>query len=210
MPCKTWTPCDPGTYLPANRETCAVCLENSFCEGGEWEKTANVKGLKACPTERPKSQPGAKSEQECFSKKECTGNTIFNTEGTGCATCDSGYEPNEDHTKCIQKAPETIVVQAGKYLRAGETTESDCPKDNVRKYCPGGEFTKLNKNQGYVDCPLNGRSNSDKKTCYVTITKEQMKYGPNGKDTPVASQCWTQTNPVKYQACVFGIKLQED
>ena len=218
--------CNKGYYLPYRKTECASC--KSFA-GKVCPETIDVypdcsknQGLKDCPAgekpnadatacekETPAVQESPKAPETTQEPVNCTGNTIMNSSNDGCTSCPNGYEPNTDHTECVEKAPEMISVPAGKYLPANRTTIADCPQTS-NKYCPGGEFFPASKTQGLLDCPLNGTSNTTKTACTVKITKDQMQYGPGGKETPEASQCWLQKDPAKFQACVFGIKIVED
>lgn len=37
----------------------------------------------------------------------------------------------------------------------------------------------------------------------ASVSQIKMKYGPNGKSTPVASQCWTKIDTREYAKCLF-------
>ncbi len=37
----------------------------------------------------------------------------------------------------------------------------------------------------------------------IKITATKMKYGPKGKSTPFANQCWTKSDMQEYAQCLF-------
>ena len=124
---------------------------------------------------------------------------VANAENTSCVTDTVNLE-------LIQPLYEgTISVPAGKYLPAGKKSPATCR--GTTNYCPGGEFQVASVDQGIVECPKNTRANKDKTACSKSLTKIQMQYGPNGKNTPYSRQCWLKTNSADdFKACVFGTK----
>ena len=61
--------CIPGTYRPANQNSCSPCEEGSYCEGGSfiYDKNNN-QGIKECPEGYVDGGIGLKSENECIKK----------------------------------------------------------------------------------------------------------------------------------------------
>ena len=172
--------CVAGTYLPNNSETCSECPDGYVCKGGHWDKAATDQGkvpvAEGCP------------------------NGIANYNRSDCKSCDAGYEPNSDHTKCTSKQ---IIVPAGKYLRKNTAAPTDCavPNVNSKQYCPGGSFYVQNYDQGKYDCPFSADATSDHKACEMELTKEQLLNGVTGN-----GKCWLKTDPDDYKACIYGVR----
>ena len=173
--------CIAGEYLPANSESCAACPSGKVCLGGDFDKRSIDQG----------------------DDGTCDGNNIINSKGSGCTPCPAGTAPNENHTVCSETA---IHVDPGYYLRPNSAEPTSCANAGARKYCPGGDYKKGPSAAGIFDCPFNGTS-EDHITCNVSITEEQMQYGPAGKNAPLESQCWLRTDPDDYRTCIFGTRF---
>lgn len=172
--------CIAGTYLPANSESCAACPSGKLCLGGDFDK-----------------QPIDQGDDG-----KCDSDSIINSKGSACIKCEAGTAPNATQTACTEAA---IHVEPGYYLPANKVTPTKC--SGARKYCPGGDYKKGITDVGIFECPFSGRANADGTACNVTISKEQMQYGPVGKNAPLESQCWLRTDPDDYRTCIFGTRF---
>ena len=172
--------CIPGEYLPANSESCAACPSGKVCLGGDFDKRSIDQG----------------------DDGTCDSNSIINSKGSACIKCEAGTAPNATQTACTEAA---IHVEPGYYLPANKITPTKC--SGARKYCPGGNYKKGITDVGIFECPFSGRANADGTACNVSITEEQMQYGPAGKNAPLESQCWLRTDPDDYRTCIFGTRF---
>lgn len=167
------TTCESGTYLPKNSGSCVSCDSGSYCPGVEVYPST--------------------------------------TEDQGRETCPSGQKPNADHTGCESNKNYTtsteldtdspLIVQKGYYLPANKSVAEKCVA--TTKYCPGGVFSKSNKDQGIYDCPKIARANDEKSACKMALTKTQMEKGLNAD-----SKCWIYVDSQNYLDCL-GIDIAE-
>lgn len=159
--------CSAGTYLPAKSGSCQQCTkgEKDYC-------------------------PGVSNVYPSPSKPQ------------GVSTCENGKQPNNDRTACVEiaknepkKQTQTnkktkIHCESGEYLKADTEKCVEC--SGSAKYCPGGDFNKLSKDQGIFNCPNGGRANKDKSACTITFTKKQMQ------------ECWIYSGDSDmYKECLF-------
>ena len=222
--------CAAGKYLPKGKGSCADCSSkggNYYCTGvTAYPSTTADQGLSECASgKKPNSartgcgnidikckagQYLPKGRDYCIECKTghldvCEGGTFQENSNAdqGIITCGNDLIANKEHSKCVSESG-IIVVPKGQYLPADTYVPKPCPKAS-KKYCPGGEFTHSKKNQGMYDCPMNGRSSSDMSTCTLTLSKEQLKYGPGGKSTTFLAQCWIHSeDPERYTSCLLG------
>ena len=65
----------------------------------------------------------------------CTGNTISAAGASSCTECGTGQAANSSHTVCEDTQNDPVTCPAGKYMRSGGTTLSDCEN------CPAGTYS---------------------------------------------------------------------
>jgi hypothetical protein len=145
---------------------------------------------------------------DCPAGYYCPGVCVSQTgsdEERGLRACPDGTtsEPKSFAQSHCHTVNNTISVDPGEYLPANSTTPASCTNATIIKanqYCPGGTFAKNNVAQGIETCLYNGVANPDKKSCKITVTKEQLKNGISGN-----SKCYYMIkDPEQYRACVFG------
>ena len=66
-----WAPsvynCSAGYYLPADEISCAECLENNYCPGGNLTfNETTPQGLNPCPNDTPYSPAASTSVDQCY------------------------------------------------------------------------------------------------------------------------------------------------
>lgn len=171
--------CIAGTYLPANTKTCAACPDGYVCAGGAFSQQPIDRG-----------------------KERCSGDKVPNEQKTACVSCAAGQKPNDDNTACSDA---DIVVSPGWYLPANAVQQRQCFGE--KKYCPGGEYSKKSTEQGRFDCPYNSNPTKNRAACELKLTKDQLKFGPLGKQGSI--ECWAMTSPEDYTACVYGVRTNK-
>jgi len=180
--------CTAGKYLKKNTETPSTCQAGYYCEGGSFSYSAlQDQGIEPC-TGNTKSSSG---QSQCT---QCPSNKIANTTHTACVDPD---DPDADEELG------DIIVDAGYYLPSGKTKHSEqrlCY--GVSNFCPGGVFSTEDFDQGIYECPGNGRAANDKKSCNVSLGKEDLRSGVSR-----ASECWLLTDRDDFMECVFGGEL---
>ncbi len=129
---------------------------------------------------------GQYAEAGATSCSPCTDNTYTDTTGqSSCLACPEGRKVNSNHTGC-DDVP-LISCKAGTYLKANGTTEEDCLVCVEGYYCPGGEYTPGEEDQGKEPCPAGhvngGVGLSTKETCKIKCQKGYYK------DEVAASEC---------------------
>ena len=183
--------CDAGKYLKAKTqdEPCEPCPDGYKCPGFKFDYVSMTqdKGLYKCPDGYVSNE----TKTDCIQKSTATDNN------TGLP----------DTGEAITNSPgdkKGIVCDPGYYLPAGGTTPRPC--SGTKKYCPGGVFSKKSTEQGRFDCPNNSLPvPADRASaCEMHISKDQMKFGPLGKQSNV--QCWTMTDKADFKACVLGVR----
>ncbi len=216
--------CKAGQYLPRNSSSCTACKtgERYYCPGGSFHtSTSHDMGLKIkCEAGQylPKNSSSCTACKTSNRYYVCAGGTFttYSSSDLGIKKCTGGLVANDGRTACqdsngntvtqsSENTSATIHVPEGMYLQANQTEPVSCT--GATKYCPGGEFEKASVEQGRYDCPLNGRANSDKTACVVSVSKTWMQYGPLGTNTPYKRQCWHQADaldPGRYIACVLS------
>jgi hypothetical protein len=183
--------CIAGEYLPANSTSCAACPVGKLCLGGEWEQRSIAQGDDGkCPDD----------------------DHIINDKGSACnVPCPTGKKANSAHTECSGDV--SVSVPAGSYLPANSVKTKTCP---ARKFCPGGTFNMSSMDQGAYDCPNGGVVSDDKKSCVLTLTKEQMRCGQQGSkkdDNGIyrcvsSTPCWLKTDTEDYINCIYGVRFE--
>lgn len=227
--------CEPGQYLKAGQNNCIPCENGSVCVGGSFHTNFfDDQGIAKCaggkiPNDTltdcvdkngtcPAGQYYLKETDNCTpcptdTTQVCPGVT-FNrslTDATqGLKSCTDDQIPNSTHTACIPDDPEEKHCEPGYYATKGRLTCKPCP-NAADTYCPGGDFKKSTKSdQGKLKCPFNGKANSGHISCNVTLTKDQMKYGPavtaaQKSASNLDQQCWIRTNNhAEYKSCIMG------
>lgn len=180
--------CKAGQYLPKNATNCKDCSGRYYvCTGGTFAvKQSFDQGI-----------------------RKCDGAMIANAEHTACIS--ENTTPVSQEVPNIEETPSSTSIHAepGFYLPANKSVAVTC--SGVKKYCPGGDYDIQPVDQGIFDCPLNGRANATKSACTITLTKDQMKFGPLGIDTTYSRQCWQKTSSAdEFKSCIFGIRLGSD
>lgn len=215
--------CSLGQYLPANTLDCTTCKDGFYCLGGSFNKSSSDQGLSTCPNnQKPNSsKTGCESNaiqcdigqylpansNSCVKCKDkyyaCSGGGFYtNNFDQGITHCEDGYVQNEDKTQCVYVADTDYNCDAGYYLPANKTKCEKC-KSN-KKYCPGGTFQYYDLDQGIYTCPYTSVANSDHSACVLYLSKDYMKYGPNGENTDLQDQCWTQKTDEDYVKCIYS------
>ena len=101
----------------------------------------------ACPA-------GQYAEAGATKCSPCVDETYTEEPGqAACLACPEGQVANSDHTGCEDGTPEKVSCQAGTYLKANGKTEEDCEVCPEGYYCPGGDYTPDDKDQGKEPCP---------------------------------------------------------
>ena len=177
--------CSATRYLPKNKAVCEDCTAGNKCPGGTYQK----------------NQPNDQGIFPCSGTNEYSG-----VRAAQCSQCQNGA--NEDHTGCIDDAddntetiPFLVTVGPGYYLRAGESTPSECAPVgdlDTDEFCPGGQFLSGQSTwQGIYRCPDNGVANTSRTACKLYLSKDRLQYGFAGQD------CWLETTKSGYEDCVF-------
>ena len=219
--------CPAGKYLPKNTDSCSDCKNdaNTYCPGIK-DITPSIsadQGLSTCPNnQKPNSSKtgcetnaiqcgigqylpaNSTSCVECKDKYyACSGGSFYtNNFDQGITHCEDGYAQNEDKTQCIYVENTDYNCEVGYYLPANKTRCEKC-KSN-KKYCPGGKFQYYDLDQGIYTCPYTSVANSDHSACVLYLSKDYMKYGPNGENTDWQDQCWTQKTDEDYIKCIYS------
>lgn len=88
--CPNSITCAAGTYLPANKTTCATCTASNYCIGGTFNKKSVDQGISPCPDCYKNSAAGSKTKKECYAN---VGVNKYVKEKTKCPiSCGTGYE----------------------------------------------------------------------------------------------------------------------
>ena len=133
---KACVDCDPGHYCPDGKSK-KICPVGSYC-------TANSPQPTACTGNQYTKQAGQAAP------RVCTGaNQIVNANHTGCITCSSKQEPNEDHTACVNRCePKQYATGVGKKRTCSACTAGHyCPDGKSKKICPVGSYCPENSAQ---------------------------------------------------------------
>lgn len=189
-----------GEYLPKCAHTPVKCPSGSRCPGGgSYTSSTSDQGIaENCA---PGTQPNS-NHTACEKKTvTCGSNEIYNSDKTACTKCEVGTHPNSSKTECVAAAAQT--VQPGYYLPKGANQKpKQCTQSTF--YCPGGEFTESDTDQGKLKCPSGSTANSRKTACTLKISKENLKFGPD-KNMPEDYQCWMYVgDAAKYKSCVLS------
>ncbi len=202
--CVSGIECEAGQYLPKNTYACHPCNDraslkkNEYCPEGTFSYSKTKDSMPAtCPTgQRPLTD-----KTGC--ELDCDNNEVPNKNGTACEPCPEGKYANDGKCEDIPKNPKPCP--AGQYYKG---SIKDCaPCVGSTRYCPGSEYFDGNssKDQGIYDCPAGGIANRIKDACNITLSKDMMIYGPGGKTTETARQCWNMHNRISdYIKCLFG------
>ena len=208
--------CPGGTFVPSETESMGLkeCPDGMISNGNGSTSTGCMEPTLHCdPGQYLASR--AKKCRDCVRYYLCEGGTfsVGLAFDQGIKKCEGKLVANANHTACEADKTielikslrdEDITVPAGKYLPADKTRPVTCTW--TTKYCPGGTFKKASTDQGVEDCPFGSKSNSNRTACTVTLSMDQMRYGPSGNGTPYSRQCWHQADtndPGKYVGCVF-------
>ena len=154
--------CPAGTYYDGTGGNpdvdCAVCEENSYCQGGSFAVDTGVQGQNACPDNGLTFGGGKASADDCYQTK-----LDYNaTNGSGTQSC---YYDSQKQTyysgNCFDK-----VIDACKpgYWLEDPSSDIDCvavedgyysaDKEIVRTACPEGGFTGIKTASKVSECQL--------------------------------------------------------
>ena len=203
--------CRPGCYCTGGTKKNVGALDvKKVCENKPNDNskllTLNAAHVYYCPAYYPDSAASATSINSCYRKDSdehiyhygsCPKNLTFDKDTESCIqTVDRRNAQTANESNGLTPTVNTITVQAGSYLPANADKAATCKdvasiKDS--QYCPGGYFSKSNKNQGIEDCPCNGKSNNNRSKCTTSLTKKQME------------SCWHKTDS-DYKKCMCGDK----
>ncbi len=173
--------CSAGEFLSKDNK-CETCWIKYYCKGGTWTPDDKEHGLDQCPTTAPYSNPGAKSESDCYATIydiTCNaGEYLPKDKDYECAECLGGYYckgggfyKGQDKDQGLSQCPTTAP-----YSNPGAKGESDCyaKTDTIDcetgyylpmgfdkcdicpsgSYCKGGKYSYSETNdQGIEKCP---------------------------------------------------------
>ena len=201
--------CEKGYFLHYKTKECYKCegrnsdpslSAKAICIGGDFYPTCgtNNQGTQLCEDPMVPN----KERTECVLKTvTCGSNEIYNADKTACTKCAVGTTPNSSQTECVEASAQT--VQPGYYLPKGSGSKpQQC--SGATYYCPGGEFTESDTDQGKFKCPSGSTANPRKTACTLKIPKDNLKFGPD-KNMPEDYQCWMYIGDAsKYKSCVLS------
>ena len=193
--------CPAGKYLPARKNACIACKDDSksYCPGGAFRASlSSDQGIQECKEGEKPNATKTGCEEEII---QCEPDEIFTYNRKSCTKCEVGTHPNSSQTECVEAAAQS--VQPGYYLPKGAGSKpKQCSESTY--YCPGGDYTESSEDQGKFKCPKDTIANQKKTACVVKIKKEQLKKGPN-ENTPEEFQCWMNLTDIeKYKLCVIA------
>ena len=154
--------CPAGTYYDGTGGNpdvdCAVCEENSYCQGGSFAVDTGVQGQNTCPDNGLTFGGGKASADDCYQTK-----LDYNaTNGSGTQSC---YYDSQMQTyysgNCFDKVID--ACNAGYWLE-DPSSDIDCvavedgyysaDKEIVRTACPEGGFTGIKTASKVSECQL--------------------------------------------------------
>lgn len=188
--------CAAGEYLPGNKvQKCVSCkgLGNVYCPGNTYKPSAEAQGYFPCrDTYVPDSDyakcvcPSGQVEEnnKCVTPIMCVAGQIWNSQAGKCEACTSKAE-------WINYAEENRMYCPG-------VRDTNLPVLQQLKKCPNGAWP----NASLTDCDCRwGTKDGD--TCKnMSISANDLQYGPNGKSAPLFKQCWTKSTPATYKKCM--------
>jgi len=150
VPDTTRINCAAGTYLPANTTSCATCLENNFCEGGEFSVDDSVQGLQSCNVAFADAGSEACEIAHATSASRSYSRTCYHKTSSAGSTSSSACTGTSDcgiptYGECY------VTACAEGYHKNQETNATACPANTytVRYNANGGSGTMSNSNHTY-------------------------------------------------------------
>ncbi len=132
---KGLTPCQSGYYYPGTGNKCELCLENNYCEGGQYATDAGRAGLNTCPG-TGLAPAGSDSITECYQTGLAYTSATGKAQGTQtCYYSSIGYTgPCKDISvkQCAAgyyytSGTDCVSVGDGYYSHENDLTRQQCP-----------------------------------------------------------------------------------
>ena len=193
--------CAAGTYLPANKSTCADCTSGYYCPGGTWNVSTSIQGRNNCPTGYGNSPAKSSVNTQCY-MSVAKNKYVKKAKDSSATACPSGtsraaHNVNYGGTSSCAKVPTCSITADRKPFRGSwykanvgiTMTTTGSPTSygiDSKKNSTNGKLKMTASTEGkvtYYGYVANGAGSN---SCSITINLD--------KSPPVLSKSWSNAH----------------